>query len=103
MAHHLPYSGAHQRHLTPKAVSIPGARMLYSRLTKRPPTLALGALIAMLGFATACSDSPSAPEATMSPAGAQEIAPAILSNYYGDIDFNATYPGLTWKTPTKSM
>jgi hypothetical protein len=75
--------------------------MLSSRLVKRPPVLALGALLA-IGFATACSDSPSEPTATMSPARSQEVAPAILSNYYGDIDFSATYPDLSWKTPVKS-
>jgi hypothetical protein len=77
--------------------------MLSSRPVKRPPVLALGALLAALGFASACSDTPSAPTANMSPVNAQEVAPAILSNYYGDIDFAATYPALTWKTPTKWM
>ena len=76
--------------------------MLSSRIVKRPPVLALGALFAMLGFASACSDSPSAPTATMSPVHADEVAPAILSSSTGDVDFSATYPGLTWKTPSKS-
>lgn len=77
--------------------------MLSSRPVKRPPVLALGAFFAMLGFASACSDSPSAPSANMRPNRAAEIAPAILSSTVGDIDFSATYPALPWKTPSKSV
>lgn len=76
--------------------------MLSSRPVKRPPVLALGALLSVLGFASACSDSPSAPSATMTPNRGEEIAPAILSNYYGDIDFPSTYPDLVVKKPSKS-